>query len=356
MRLHLVGGFLGSGKTTAIIQASRRLMRRGLRVGVVTNDQGRYLVDTAFFRLSDIPAVEVTGGCFCCNYADLDQSLDQLVESARPDVIFAESVGSCADLVATVVKPLLALKAAEASPASFSVFTDARLLRRRLLDQPLPFSEDVIYIFDKQIEEAGLVVVNKADLLDEAALEETVSLLHARFPGKAVLAQNSLAEDGVDPWLARLEAGAALLAQASLEIDYARYGRGEAQLAWLDEVVTLEAGQADAGEAVERVVVALVDGLTDKKAGIGHLKFIISGDGVEEKLSIPSLEEPGWRERFPMHLGLRASLLANARVEMEAQELRDLFTAALTACGAAVTESGVDYFNPGQPNPTHRYP
>jgi len=354
MKLHLVGGFLGSGKTTAIIQASRRLMDRGLRVGVITNDQGKYLVDTAFFRLSEIPAVEVTGGCFCCNYADLDQSLDQLVTAARPDVIFAESVGSCADLVATVVKPLLALKAAEAAPASFSVFTDARLLRRRLLDQPLPFSEDVIYIFDKQIEEAGLVLVNKADLLDEAAIGETVSLLRARYPGKAVLKQNSLAEGGVDAWLAGLDSGAGLLAQESLEIDYARYGRGEAQLAWLDEVVTLDAAQGDAGEAVERLVVALVDGLKARNAAIGHLKFIISGDGVEEKLSIPSMEEPGWHERFPLRLGRRAGLLVNARVEMEAQELRRLFAEALSACGAAVTESQVDFFHPGQPNPTHR--
>lgn len=354
MRLHLVGGFLGSGKTTAIIRAARRLMDRGLRVGVVTNDQGKYLVDTAFFRLSDIPAVEVTDGCFCCNYADLDQSLDQLVAAAQPDVIFAESVGSCADLVATVVKPLLALKVAEAGPASFSVFTDARLLRRRLLDQPLPFSEDVIYIFDKQIEEAGLVVVNKADLLDEAALDETVSLLQARYPGKAVLAQNTLAEGGVDAWLAGLDASTGLLAQESLEIDYARYGRGEAQLAWLDEVVTLDASQGDAGEAVERVILALVAGLKARNAPIGHLKFILSGDRVEEKLSIPSLEEPGWRERFPLRLGRRARILANARVEMDAQELRDLFTEALAACGAEVAESRVDFFYPGQPNPTHR--
>ncbi|MBI4928606.1 MAG: cobalamin biosynthesis protein, partial [Anaerolineae bacterium] len=103
MKLHLVGGFLGSGKTTAIIQAARLLMVQGQRVGVITNDQGKYLVDTAFFRLADLPAVEVTGGCFCCNYDDLDSSLEQLIAEAAPDVIFAESVGSCADLVATVV-------------------------------------------------------------------------------------------------------------------------------------------------------------------------------------------------------------------------------------------------------------
>jgi len=87
MDLHIVGGFLGSGKTTAITWASKLLMAQGKRVGVVTNDQGKYLVDTAFFQLSNIPAVEVTGGCFCCNYDDLEKRINQLKETQQPDVI-----------------------------------------------------------------------------------------------------------------------------------------------------------------------------------------------------------------------------------------------------------------------------
>jgi G3E family GTPase len=35
-----VGGFLGAGKTTALVAAARELIRRGLRVGIITNDQG----------------------------------------------------------------------------------------------------------------------------------------------------------------------------------------------------------------------------------------------------------------------------------------------------------------------------
>lgn len=65
MDLHIVGGFLGSGKTMAIIGAAKHMMAYGRRVDVVTNDQGRYLVDTAFFRSEAVPTVEVTGGCFC---------------------------------------------------------------------------------------------------------------------------------------------------------------------------------------------------------------------------------------------------------------------------------------------------
>ncbi len=154
MQLHIVGGFLGSGKTTAILTAARSLMAQGKKVGIITNDQGRFLVDTAFFRLANLPAVEVTGGCFCCHYDDLDARVNELIAAQAPDVIFAESVGSCADLVATVVRPLLELRPEGEPPASFSVFTDSRLLRLYLKGESLPFCEEVLYIFRKQIEEA----------------------------------------------------------------------------------------------------------------------------------------------------------------------------------------------------------
>jgi G3E family GTPase len=48
MKLHLIGGFLGSGKTTAITNASLLLKNKGILAGVITNDQGNYLVDSSF--------------------------------------------------------------------------------------------------------------------------------------------------------------------------------------------------------------------------------------------------------------------------------------------------------------------
>ena len=184
MRIHLVGGFLGSGKTTAIINAAKLLMARGQRVGIVTNDQGRYLVDTAFVQLAGLPAVEVSGGCFCCNYDDFTARVDELANTIKPDVIFAESVGSCADLVATVIKPMLELRGTGSQPTSLSVFTDSRLLRLRLSGEELPFNDDVNYIFDQQIAEASLLVINKADLLPPAQREELLAAARAAYPDR----------------------------------------------------------------------------------------------------------------------------------------------------------------------------
>jgi Ni2+-binding GTPase involved in maturation of urease and hydrogenase len=358
MKLHLVGGFLGSGKTTAIIAAAKTLMAEGLRVGVVTNDQGKYLVDTAFFALSDIPTVEVTGGCFCCNYDDLQSQLDQLTASSQPDVIFAESVGSCADLIATVVRPLLELRPGQNPPTSFSVFADSRLLLLRLLDLPLPFNEDVVYIFDKQIEEAGLLIVNKFDLLSEAERTEMEAMVRERFPGMPVRFQNSLSPAEVAGWLDDLQDGRAAPPETTLEIDYQRYGAGEAHLAWLDERVVVSAPPGKMRPALVDFIETLTAKIRSNQWAVGHLKFILQDGEKESKLSFTALDTPGWQDEVP-HFGHdQAQILINARVETGAEMLHQLVQEVLNGMAAAhhvsFTQTGVDYFHPGFPTPTHR--
>ena len=205
VEIHLVGGFLGSGKTTAILGASALLRGKGVSVGVVTNDQGRSLVDTELIRAAGIPASEVTGGCFCCNFPALQGMIEQLERATGPRVVFAEPVGSCTDLVATVLKPLVASNRAQRRIGRLSVFTDIRLLRQRLFNRPLPFSEDVQYIFDTQIEEAEILVLNKADLLPTDAAQEILQKGKERYPDKTLLLQSSLDSGNLLTWIDTLE-------------------------------------------------------------------------------------------------------------------------------------------------------
>src|SRR5215472_14317514 len=102
----VVGGFLGAGKTTLILKAARILRTRGIRAAAVLNDQSDGLVDTEFARRNGVPAEEVAGGCFCCRFPDLIDALERL-QAYDPEVIFAEAVGSCTDIVATTLRPLM---------------------------------------------------------------------------------------------------------------------------------------------------------------------------------------------------------------------------------------------------------
>src|SRR5262249_44600919 len=121
MRFVMVGGFLGAGKTTTLGRLARPSLARGQRVGIVTNDQAEDLVDTHSLRSQGLPVEEVAGACFCCRFDDLMGKVECLGKAERPDVILAEPVGSCTDLVATVVQPLKDLYGDRFSVAPYPV-------------------------------------------------------------------------------------------------------------------------------------------------------------------------------------------------------------------------------------------
>ena len=171
MKIHLVGGFLGSGKTTAIANVCKILSDKGITTSVITNDQGQCLVDSQVIQQAEIPYAEVTGGCFCCNYNELDSQINLLQKDYNPDEIFAEFVGSCTDLIATVLKPLLQYRESDIEQVTFSSFVDSQLLLMHLQGKALPFKDETNYIWEKQLEEAEILIVNKVDLLSATDFE-----------------------------------------------------------------------------------------------------------------------------------------------------------------------------------------
>ena len=193
---YMIGGFLGAGKTTAVAALAQRLVGRGRRVGLITNDQGSELVDTAMLRARGFATEEIAGGCFCCRFNSLVDAARRLDAATRPDAFVAEPVGSCTDLVATVTYPLRRIYGDRFRVAPLSVLVDPVRAEQVLgLAAARRFSDKVLYIWRKQAEEADLLVITKADLLDEPRLDRLRSALAAAFPGKEILA--------VSVWLVR---------------------------------------------------------------------------------------------------------------------------------------------------------
>jgi G3E family GTPase len=83
MRLFLVGGFLGSGKTTAIATVGKMLLKDKIPVAVIMNDLGSQLVDTAFAHSLSIPNREVSEGCFCCNFRQFYSAVQEILRYVR---------------------------------------------------------------------------------------------------------------------------------------------------------------------------------------------------------------------------------------------------------------------------------
>ena len=157
----LIGGFLGAGKTTAMLRAATEIVRCGKRVGIITNDQGAGLVDSQLVRQQGLPSEEIAGGCFCCKFDELVTTAAAILDRERPDVILCEPVGSCTDLSATVYQPLRKYYSHQYELAPLSVVVEPRRLSSPFSRGSDGFTDDMRYLFEKQLGEADLVLLNK---------------------------------------------------------------------------------------------------------------------------------------------------------------------------------------------------
>src|SRR5213594_1457207 len=219
-RYIMIGGFLGAGKTTSVAQLAQRLSSQGHRVGLITNDQGSELVDTAMLRSRGFATEEIPGGCFCCRFNSLVEAADRLTAASRPEVFIAEPVGSCTDLVATVAYPLRRIYGDNFLISPLSVLVDPmRALRVFDLERGSRFSEKVLYIYRKQLEEADLIVINKTDLVDSAQLGSLQNALSGEFPEAQILQASARNNHGLQAWFERLTASEQA-SRAAMEVDY----------------------------------------------------------------------------------------------------------------------------------------
>lgn len=250
----IIGGFLGAGKTTLIARLSDLLQQRGKCVGIVTNDQASDLVDTRLASLTELPVAEVAGGCFCCRFDDLIQQAES-VGVQGVDVILTEPVGSCTDLVATVYEPLRRHYPNRWRLAPFTVVVDPRRAAEYLSQSRSgspdgrrtdhdarsgPGSDDMAFLFCKQLEEAELIVLNKVDTLTPTEREDLVNLLRARFQASAVLEVSAKTGEGLEDLLGALGRHVGDLSHRILTIDYQRYAAAEAALGWLNATMRFE--------------------------------------------------------------------------------------------------------------------
>ncbi len=371
LRFIMVGGFLGAGKTTTLARLARFYQERGQKVGLVTNDQAADLVDTTSLRAQGLTVEEVPGACFCCRFDDLVGKVGRLEGSARPDVILAEPVGSCTDLVATVVQPLKDLYAERFEVAPYPVlFKPAHGLRilRPSPPTPLPqgergrgeggFSPKAAYIFRKQLEEADAIVINRIDEMAPAALAELTELIRCEYPQTPVLRLSAKTGEAFEA-LAELLDQQGHFGRKILDIDYDTYAAGEAELGWLNGTARVRAARPFALDGLLLDVVGRLREALTGRGEVAHLKAIGLADGsfgVANLVSSHRVPELSLPARGSV---TEAELIVNARVALDPAlletEVRQAVAAACGERGAAAEFRGVQSFRPGRPQPTHRY-
>ena len=355
MKLHIVGGFLGSGKTTAIINAARLLTSKGEKVGVITNELGAEPVATDIVNANYSPSEEVINGCFSSNLDNLSDKIVHLHQDAQPEYIFAESVGSCTDLVATVLKPLMVFNNHIFESLTLSIVVDARMLLSYLKEDRFLFGNDVLYIFEKQIEEADLLVLNKIDLLMDADFPELKRLVNKFLRDKIIITQNSFTPQNIENWLDTLDS-LPQRKRESLEIDYPSYARGESELTWLDEELTFSSSNNEAGKCGIGFIENVVTEIRQNQIPIGHLKFRLSNGEQFQKISITAFDDDEWKKNLIPVTSNQINLRVNARLETSSEMIHAIIrncTATLSINGAKVKKSTAVKIPSQYPKPTH---
>ena len=341
--LVLVGGFLGSGKTTLLLRAAARLRDRGMRAAIITNDQGGELVDTRLVDASGYAGEEIAGGCFCCHFSDFISAAERL-RAFNPEVIFAEPVGSCMDISATILQPVKQLYGNRFRLAPFTVLVDPE--RARQLLQPeadVHFS----YLFRNQLEEADLVCFSKADLCWE-------------FPGLPGIIAHRLSArtgEGVNEWLDYVLAGESMAGGHLLDVDYSRYAEAEAALGWLNWKANFRPKRplspaTVVGPLLDRLAELLSQGGVEiahlkvfDQASTGYIKASICQNGEEPIVDGDLLASPSRQHELVLNLRAKA-----------APELLDaLASRATSELPGTLTVVHRQSFRPSRPVPEHRF-
>ncbi|MGI5951300.1 MAG: GTP-binding protein, partial [Brooklawnia sp.] len=328
VRLIALTGFLGSGKTTTMGALAEHLEAQGETVALVTNDQGTELVDSAVAALSSEVTAEVTGGCYCCRFDDLALVLEDILAEGEASTIIIEAVGSCTDLQATVIRPLLKFYEDRIQVAPLFTVIDPDRYNELM---PLVGSEDetdLAYLYDLQLAEANIIGINKDDTLRADEKEALVAAVKQRYPRAEVVLYSALLKRGLDTVAKSLDD---VPAHWNVEIDYDRYAAAEAALAWLNLTVDLAAtDEAGFGPAtwVISALEHLAAGCAEIDATIGHIKIHLrSGEmGVTA-----NLVGDGQPRLASASFGNVASgqALVNARVAMVTGDLDELVRAAI---------------------------
>jgi len=353
-----VGGFLGAGKTTAIRSLGKILTRNGQSVAVITNDQAAGLVDTAFLQNNGLATREVAGSCFCCNFDGLSQVITKIFQDVRPDIILAEPVGSCTDIVATVIGPILKLECNRLKPLAYSVLVEPPRWRELMEDDGDEISS-MKFLFDKQLEEADVIIITKTDTLNKGELDALSEKIGRRYPEARVLTISAIEGAGLEEWLDLVQ----MTPPGEMyikEIDYYQYAKAEADMGWLNAGVYVQFPEPIDGNAFAvRIADGLKKGICERNGRIGNLKILAADKGGSVKCGTSLTQgKPLLDDRFSGPLdGLE--IMINVRATVSPNDLASIVQSMVEDIKATEkVKAEISYLNtfrPSPPNPTYRF-
>ena len=178
VKIDIISGFLGAGKTTLI----KKLLKDGFngeQVVLIENEFGEIGIDGGFLKEAGIQIREMNSGCICCSLVgDFGTSLKEVVSKYNPDRILIEpsGVGKLSDVIKAVqgVQDEVDIKL-----NSYTTVVDAKKCKMYMKN----FGE----FFDNQIQYAGAIIMSRTDIASEKKVQESLELLRSLNKDAAII-------------------------------------------------------------------------------------------------------------------------------------------------------------------------
>ncbi len=171
IKIDVISGFLGAGKTTLI----KKLFESGFngeKIVLIENEFGEIGIDGGFLKESGIEIKEINSGCICCSLVgDFASSINEIIEKFNPERIIVEpsGVGKLSDIISAIKQ----------------IERDVKLnILATVVDGPKAkvYLKNFGEFFINQVDAADTVIINKIDKLSDEKLLEVVGLVKEKNP------------------------------------------------------------------------------------------------------------------------------------------------------------------------------
>ena len=178
VKIDIISGFLGAGKTTLI----KKLLKDGFQgeqVVLIENEFGEIGIDGGFLKEAGIQIREMNSGCICCSLVgDFGKSLEEVLTKYKPERVIIEpsGVGKLSDVIKAVqgVQDEVDIKL-----NSYTTVVDAKKCKMYMKN----FGE----FFDNQIQYAGAIIMSRTDIASEKKVQESLELLRSLNKDAAII-------------------------------------------------------------------------------------------------------------------------------------------------------------------------
>ncbi len=203
MKVIQIAGFLGSGKTTAMVGIAKALSGKyGKRVAIIVNEIGNIPVDARLMQEYGLKVAELGGGCICCELlVGLADTLVALSRATNPDIVLIEPTGvSVPDQVKDGIDLSSSKISVEAGPAI--------VLYDPFIEDDLMEGDPTSNFIVRQLAGADIIAINKVDTADESRIRACEKRASEVNPKARLLRLSALRGNGMDGLIDTLVQGA----------------------------------------------------------------------------------------------------------------------------------------------------